>query len=237
VGGGSIQIEKETFTVQPFYIAKYPITYRQFEVFVEAKDGFKNAHWWENLSADKDHKSKPGEQNFKFYNHPRETVSWYDAIAFCRWLNTRLGFAELPANLTIKTLDNFKGIRLPAEWEWQWAATGGNPKYEYPWGEEWDGSKANTSESGLGRTTGVGMYPAGSAKCGARDLSGNVWEWCLNERDKLENIGLMGKASRGVRGGSWDRNRGVARASYRDYSGPYSRLTVGFRLVVRPPSL
>ena len=113
VSGGEIQIEKQTFKVQPFYIAKYPITYRQFEAFVEAEDGFKNSRWWKDLSADQDHKNKPGEQNFKFYNHPRENVSWYDAIAFCRWLNSRLGWADLPSNLSPKNLGDFKGIRLP----------------------------------------------------------------------------------------------------------------------------
>jgi formylglycine-generating enzyme required for sulfatase activity len=210
----------------------------QFQAFIDAKDGFADQRWWQGLSADKNHKSQPGEQNFKFYNHPRENVSWYDTIAFCRWLNARLSFAELPADLTIKTLEKFKGIRLPAEWEWQWAATGGNSKYEYPWGAEWDGRVANTSESGLARTTGVGMYPAGSTKCGALDMSGNVFEWCLNEHGKPENLGLTGKNFRVVRGGSWFCDRGLARASYRFDRNPFNRLIYyGFRLVVRPPSL
>jgi formylglycine-generating enzyme required for sulfatase activity len=63
--------------------------------------------------------------------HPVVMVSWYGATAFC----------------------NYYGYRLPTEWEWQQAATGGNPEDTYPWGLEWDPSKANTYESGLGRTT------------------------------------------------------------------------------------
>jgi hypothetical protein len=239
VDGGSIQIEKQTFKVQPFLIAKYPITYRHFEAFVEAGDGFKNRHWWEELSADENHKSKSGEQNFKFYNHPRENVSWYDAIAFCRWLNARLSWSTLPTKLDSKTLDACTGLRLPTEWEWQWAASGGNKTYEYPWGKEWDGSKANTSECGLGRTTAAGMYLAGAAGCGALDMSGNVWEWCLNEYNKPEKIDVSGSDSRVVRGGSWNLNQDSARASYRNgYRLPNLRLNrSGFRLVVRPPSL
>ncbi|PWB73128.1 MAG: hypothetical protein C3F07_10390, partial [Anaerolineales bacterium] len=239
VDGGSIQIEEQSFKVQSFYIAKYPVTYGQFESFVEAEDGFKNARWWKGLSADEGHKSQPDEQNFKFYNHPRENVSWYDAIAFCRWLNARLGFAELPADLTIQSLDNFKGIRLPAEWEWQWAATGGDPNYQYPWGTEWEGRVVNTSESGLGRTTAVGVYPQGSAKCGALDLSGNVLEWCLNEYEKPEMIGLSSAKYRVLRGGSWNFDQGLARASSRYYrlDPNFRNYDFGFRLVVRPPSL
>jgi hypothetical protein len=239
VEGGSITIEKQTFTVQPFYIAKYPITYRQFEAFVEAKDGFKDARWWEGLSADEDGKSKPQEQSFKFYNHPRENVTWYGAIAFCRWLNARLHWPTLPTKLDLKTLDKFTGLRLPIEWEWQWAATGGNPKYEYPWGAEWDEGKTNISESGLGRTTAVGMYPAGSAKCGALDLIGNVWEWCLNEYEKPTNIGLNGSNYRVARGSSWNIIQDGASASFRYGNDPGLRNLYGrgFRVVVRPPSL
>jgi hypothetical protein len=238
VEGGSIQIEKQTFKVEPFLIAKYPITYRQFETFVEAEDGFKNPRWWEGLSANEEHKSKPDEQNFKFYNHPRENVSLYDAIAFSRWLNARLRWATLPTKLDVKNLAAFSGLRLPTEWEWQWAASGENEQYEYPWGEEWDGNKANTSECGLARTTAVGMYLAGAAKCGALDMSGNVWEWCLNEYNKPEKIALSDSDIRVVRGGSWFDSQDDARASYRNSDYPYYRFNNdGFRVVVRPPSL
>ena len=238
VEGGSVKIYNQTFTVQPFYIAKYLITYKQFQSFVDAEDGSKDPRWWRGLSVNKDDKEKRGEQNFKFDNHPRENVSWYDAIAFCRWLNSRLNLPELLVNLKPQTLGDYKGIRLPTDWEWQWAATGGNHDHEYPWGAERDESKANTSESGLGRTTAVGMYPTGSAQCGALDLSGNAWEWCLNEFEKLENTGLEGKSRRVVRGGSWYDYHDYARSTYRiNYYPNYRRNRNSFRIVVDPPSL
>jgi len=54
-------------------------------------------------------------------------------------------------------------VRLPTEWEWQQAATGGNPAYEYPWGDAWQPGYANTRESGVSRTTAVGIYPQGAS--------------------------------------------------------------------------
>lgn len=71
-------------------------------------------------------------------------------------------------------------IRLLTEWEWQWAAQGGAERRKYPWGDVFAGY-ANTSETGLERATAVGMYPHGAAACGALDMAGNLWEWCLND--------------------------------------------------------
>jgi formylglycine-generating enzyme required for sulfatase activity len=238
VDGGSIKIEAQTFAVEPFFIAKHPTTYNHFQAFVDAPDGFTDNRWWKGLAADKKDRRAPGEQNFKFGNNPRENVSWYDAIAFCRWLNARLGWPDLPGQLTPKTLAAYPGVRLLAEWEWQWAAAGGRSGYEYPWGPKWEGDRVNTSESGLGRTTAVGMYPAGAAPCGALDLSGNVWEWCLNENEKPGNLQLGGSQARVVRGGSWFNRQYFARAVNRYGYVPDFRFNfIGFRVGVRPPSL
>lgn len=79
------------------------------------------------------------------------------------------------------------------------------------------------------------MYLAGAAPCGALDLSGNVWEWCLNEHTTPTNIGIGGNASRNTRGGSWINAQGSARTVSRLFSKPdSSRHDLGFRLVVRP---
>jgi hypothetical protein len=238
VDSGSIRIEQQIFIVQRFYIAKYLITYRQFQSFLDADDGFEDPRWWRDLSDSEGYKWKPGIQNFKFDNLPRETVSWYDAIAFCRWMNNRLGWVDIPADLSTETLDVYRGIRLPAEWEWQWAAAGGYQEYEYPWGETWVDDKANTSENGLRRSTGVGMYLDDPDRSVALDLSGNVFEFCLNEYENLKNVGLKGLKPRAVRGGAWNHGQGYARTTFRNLYGPYSRDNdLGFRIVVHPPSL
>ena len=81
-------------------------------------------------------------------------------------------------------------MRLPDEWEWQQAATGGDDGNVFPWGADWDAKaepwRANTFESRLGSTTAVGMYPAGASPTGALDMAGTVWEWCLNKFDAPE---------------------------------------------------
>jgi formylglycine-generating enzyme required for sulfatase activity len=208
---------RDTFSVEPFYIAKYPVTYIQYRAFLEASDGFANPVWWQGLWFQVD---KPGKQFNRRDNHPAENLRWLEAMAFCRWLSARLDYE----------------IRLPTEWEWQQAATGGDWGRVYPWPGDWDASRANTYESELSRSTAVGMYPHGASPVGALDMAGNVWEWCLNEYENPRKVGLSGNANRVVRGGSWEYARGFARAASRDWFYPGYRYNfVGVRLVCASP--
>jgi toxoflavin biosynthesis protein ToxD len=92
-------------------------------------------------------------------DNPVWPVPFAQAAAFCRWLASASG---LP-------------VRLPTEIEWEWAA-GGPDHLEFPWGDEFDPCRANTFESGIGKTTPVGAFPTGAAPCGAVDMAGNVEE-------------------------------------------------------------
>src|SRR5262249_8147542 len=159
VPGGEVVLEgvDGVFRVEPFLIAKYPITWIQYRTFVEAADGYHRANWWREL-AHRD--ENPGTQYWRLDNHPAEDICWYDAVAFCRWLSSKLGYE----------------VRLPTEWQWQQAATGGEPLNEYPWGAEWNPRFANTEENGPGHSTAVGMYPPGASSVGALDMMGNIWE-------------------------------------------------------------
>jgi hypothetical protein len=201
-----------TFWVEPFQISKYPVTWAQYRAFVQAGDGYSSAKWWEQLAQSD---RQPGEQYRRIDNHPAENVSWFDAVAYCRWLSARLGCH----------------VRLPAEWEWQQAAAGGSADREFPWGE-WDSRLANTAESGLNRTIAVGMYGEATSPFGVFDLSGNVWEWCLNEFETPRRIEVAGENTRVVRGGSFFYKREFARTSYRDRDLPaWRNLGHGFRLL------
>lgn len=159
---GQVKLEEidYVFKVRPFRIAKYPVTNAQFEAFLKAGDGYQNKKSWKDLEQSQD----AAQPSWQEANSPRETVSWYEAIAFCRWLSDKMGTS----------------IRLPTEWEWQQAATGGDPERKYPWEGEWDSSRCNGEESRVNRTTAVGMYPQGATLLSVLDMAGNVWEWCLN---------------------------------------------------------
>ena len=76
--------------LETFWIARYPVTYAQYHAFLEAKDGFANPEWWRGLAAPEEDRKRPGEQRFPYWNHPAEHVSWYDAVAFCRWLTAKV---------------------------------------------------------------------------------------------------------------------------------------------------
>lgn len=248
--------------VEPFYIAKYPVTEMQFKSFLDDPDGFSQDKWWERLARSnipraisvqslegtrwwkglEDRPPGPGEQSFKFSNHPRETVSWYDAVAFCRWLTAKLPTEVWPAPLSQipqrqgmrvdESIPTRWGIRLPTEWEWQLAATGGNLTNEYPWGAEWDPGRANTEKSGLRRTIAVGMYPQGASPCGALDMAGNVWEWCLNTYYRLVDVMVSGRYDHTIRGGSWRFDKDSALTMYRTGFADHVRDNdLGFRVV------
>lgn len=213
--------------VEPFHIARYPVTVAQCRAFMEAQDGWRDRAWWnDDLYRETDGDT----YDFGRYgNHPAVYVSWFDAVAFCRWLSRRLGFA----------------VRLPDEWEWQAAATGGDDRNVFPWGADWDAKqepwRANTFESRLGQTTAVGMYPDGASPTGALDMAGTIWEWCLNKFDtpKFEDTqsGAGDFDSRVLRGGSWDLLLGGACSASRFRNHPFIRNdNFGFRIVCSSPS-
>jgi formylglycine-generating enzyme required for sulfatase activity len=65
-------------------------------------------------------------------------------------------------------------------------------------------------------------------------MSGNVWEWCMNEWERAASIDPRGGANRAVRGGSWLCDQTGATATVRIGVEPFIRsVIVGFRLVWR----
>lgn len=216
---GRIQL-KDTdyvFEVKPFRMAKYPVTNSQFECFID-DGGYEHDAWWEGIG-----KQTWSPSSWQEANCPRETVSWFEAVAFCCWLSARTGTT----------------IRLPTEWEWQQAATEGDPTRDYPWGE-WDATRCNSFESRLNRTATVGMYPSGATQRGVYDMAGNVWEWCLNTHEQPEHPKAVcisvDSGQRVIRGGSWSTKPAFLHTSDRFRGIPDLRNDIlGFRLVQNLP--
>jgi len=76
------------------------------------------------------------------------------------------------------------------------------------------------------------MYPQGVSPYGVADLSGNVWEWCLNEYESGKTD-PGGDATRVLRGGSWYYVPNFAAAPFRFHLLPVIRdFNLGFRVVV-----
>jgi hypothetical protein len=173
--------------VEPFYISKYPITVAQYQLFLQANDGYAFFKEKAFLKND-DFLGKQAGETILPNNYPIINITWREATVFCVWLTNRLRnngihLTDLQANWE---------IRLPTEQEWLIAATGGDEGTAYPWGSQWEAKYANTHESGLRRITAVGMYPQGESWVNASDVAGNVWEWAINRAYWLRRD--MGKA-------------------------------------------
>lgn len=223
---------KESRTLKtPFRIALYPITHRQFQAFVDA-GGYGEDEWWAGLPE------RPGAipAAWSEPNVPREMVSWYEATAFCRWLDVQLRKAgSLP--------DKWR-VTLPTEEQWERAARGADGR-EYPWKGGARSGLANINETwgrvgacNLGRTSPVGLYPEGKAPSGALDMAGNVLEWCSDEYEQPER-GVVDATDRPrvVRGGSFVFSSSSCRAAYRYWFNPDGRSHyLGFRVCCSPIS-
>jgi formylglycine-generating enzyme required for sulfatase activity len=206
--------------LERFLISRYPITNAQFQAFVDA-GGYEKQGWlkklikydsWKDLKQPRLEKSTWNQPN-----RPRTDVDWYEAVAFTRWLATQLD----------------QPVRLPTEQEWEKAARGTDGR-EYPWGNEYIKGYANVSESNLGQTTAVGMFPQGASPYGLMDMAGNVWEWCLNKYEHPKQIEPDTSGDRRVlRGGSWIGNPGLARAVNRYWLDPdFRHYLRGFRVLL-----
>jgi formylglycine-generating enzyme required for sulfatase activity len=160
--------------VQGFYIDKYPVTNAQFKRFLDAA-GYrpKDEH---NFLKSWQHGAYPQGWDRK----PVTWVSLEDARAYAAWA----------------------GKRLPHEWEWQFAAQGGDGR-PYPWGQQFDPSAVPTREAGrdLRPPTDVDAYPKGVSHADVMDLVGNVWQWTDEYVDEHTRAAV-------IRGGGYYRPSG-----------------------------
>jgi formylglycine-generating enzyme required for sulfatase activity len=216
---------QHTLYLPDYYMARTPVTNAQYATFVQAT-GHEQPWLW------KDGKPPRGKEN-----HPMVKVSWYDAMAYCRWL------AEVTG----------KSYCLPSEAEWEKGARGSDGRI-YPWGNQWDAERCNSKEGGKGDTTPVGAYPQGASPYGLLDMAGNVLEWTrsllfvyngdpfnypYNAWDGREAFKVKGPgrlyAYRAMRGGLFDNDEGDVRCACRRGGYPERRpYGCGFRVVVAP---
>ena len=223
-------IHKVTLT-RGFHLSRFPVTNHDFKPFIDA-GGYGDKQWWSDKGWKFCQQEKLGapvywtDAQWNAPNQPVVGVSWYEADAFCRWMNTQ----PLSKDVT-------GPFRLPTEAEWEYAARGQEGR-KYPWGNE-DPSpeRANYEKAGLNQTSPVGAFPLGASKEGVLDLAGNVFEWCGDWYGRYANAaqvdptGPTSGSSRVIRGGSWFSDGSGLRAANRFSGTPgYRDGYVGFRV-------
>ncbi len=203
-----------------YYLARYPVTQIQFEAFIKAEDGYTDPRWWTGLERTHE---EPSKSTWPEPNVPRTDVDWFEAVAFCRWMTFK-GYAA----------ENGMSVSLPTDEQWRRAYVG-DSKADFPWQGETDINIHANCDFALRRTNAVGLFPAGEAVSGGLDMAGNVWEWCLNEYDNLDNISTKGNVVRVLRGGSWSGTPDLLRSAFRfRYNPDLRNYDFGFRVVCRP---
>lgn len=217
LGSGKTEYVEGNIELPEFWISKIPVTQAAYKQFIDANPRYDvpyvDADWAKPYNWDKEKRTYPADKA----DHPVVFVSWYDAIAFCKWA----------------------GLQLPTEEQWEKAARGKNGQ-KYPWGNNEPTDKLCNFNKKVGGTTPVGQYsPQGDSPYGCVDMSGNVWEWCLNKYKTPQDTQIDKSDDwRVLRGGSWYGHANFVRAACRSNNNPdYRGNDCGFRVVVvRPPS-
>jgi serine/threonine-protein kinase len=195
MGSNDIPLEQPAHTValDSFWIDRTEVSTMQFERCVEA-EGCDEPSCWKDGDLIRD------DSDFNGPQQPVVCVNWHQAQAYCEWA----------------------GGRLPTEAEWEYTARGPEG-LEYPWGNEFDGTKLNycdvncpknyaddSFDDGYAYTAPVGSYPDGASWCGALDMAGNVREWAedwFGEYPSGRQVNPTGPSSgiqRVMRGGAWE---------------------------------
>jgi iron(II)-dependent oxidoreductase len=165
--------------LEPFAIARTPVTQAEFAAFVEDR-GYQRRELW--CDAGWHWRSRAGAEAPVYWRRaagggferrvfdrwqalepdlPMLHVNWYEAQTWCRWAHRR----------------------LPSESEWE-AAASGHPapdRRRHPWGDEPPGPEHAALDGALSGPAPVGAFPAGDSAAGCRQLLGNVWEWTASD--------------------------------------------------------
>ncbi len=212
---------KHRVEVRDFYISKTEVTVGQYRKCVEAGICSRpiSCDWGTPIWTD---------HIGNLEKHPVNCVDWNQARTFARWI----------------------GGDLPTEAQWEYAARSGGKETKYPWGNmeaTCEYAVMSDPKNGCGRdlTWEVCSKTKGNTTQGLCDMSGNVYEWVLDEwHDSYDGAPSDDKgwcsdelcesqtsSSRVYRGGAWYDLALALRATDRlPGSASLRNYTLGFRV-------
>ncbi len=215
---------------KPFYMGVYEVTQEQYLKVMKVNPSHFQA-------------SKGGSRMVKGLdtrNFPVESISYVDAVKFCRLLS---GMDEEKKAGRV--------YRLPTEAEWEYACRGGSSSTAFHFGNSLSSTLANINGNypfggaikgpHLQRTCEVGSYKANG--CGLYDMHGNVWEWCADWFDEgyyskrpkpdKDPTGPISGSTRVMRGGGYQRGASGCRSAYKNgYLPEHRDPALGFRVAM-----
>jgi formylglycine-generating enzyme required for sulfatase activity len=193
--------------VRAFFIDEAEVSNAEFKRFIDGT-GYQPRHPENFLKHWPDGKMPPG-----LGEHPVVYVDIDDARAYSKWA----------------------GKRLPTEAEWHFAAQGTDGR-TWPWGNEFDAEKCNTTGEG---TMPVRSCSGGRSPYGCYHMAGNVWEWTESCRDDGHTrfVIIRGGSYFNAKGSKWYVEGGPKPCNHhakliRMWPGLDRCATIGFRCVV-----
>jgi formylglycine-generating enzyme len=197
--------------VDAFELCAFQVTRADYAAFLAATGHRVPLHWDE---AD--------------FSHPQQPVvapSWFDAVAYCRWLS------EVTS----------RHYRLPTEAEWERAARGGLDGQLYPWGDAPPESLPDYAARWKTGPEPVGRYAPNAY--GLFNIGDNVHEWCADwfgayyysVSPEGNPQGPPEGGRRASRGGSWRHHIKASRCAARSSIPPeFQYADYGFRVACDP---
>jgi formylglycine-generating enzyme required for sulfatase activity len=176
------------------------------------------------------------------YNRPNQPIvgiNWWEAVAYCIWLDETLKKAGV--------LDAERIVRLPIETEWEAVARECGEGNVFPWvkGDPADCALVRAafnkgSNAPVFRSCGVGLFQFVKTKLPVFDLVGNVWEWTAskahpyNAQSFEQTLDTSGLEDRIARGSSWlSSEEESTQVTFRSFDPPYNAYEdLGFRIVI-----
>ena len=262
-----------------YWLGLFPVTQAQFAQFVNG-GGYVLADYWPEAAAV--NRWRPGEvqdweqrgwrsgpfgygRPFNLPNHPIVGITWYEALAFTRWLTQRWQQQQL--------LPSGWQITLPTEVAWEKAARGGlkipqrplilsaaaaigqplpsialtenpAPQRPYPGQTSLTPQNANVNDTAVATSSAVGCFPQASP-VGCQEMCGNVWEWTRSRfrpypyqaKDGREALDVKLYDQMVLRGGAYWSDTRAANSAFRARRSPNDQnSSYGFRLMLAAQS-